>query len=67
MFFTAILIPYTDTRNLGKGSKVAASPLKITLEDANIALAAHISNASIVISVLSARNSLLYVTSRMIM
>ncbi|KAF2795190.1 amino acid permease [Melanomma pulvis-pyrius CBS 109.77] len=66
MFFIGILIPYNDPRLLGKGSKAAASPLTIALEDANIAPAAHLINALIVISVLSAGNSSLYVASRTI-
>ncbi|KAF2089575.1 amino acid permease [Saccharata proteae CBS 121410] len=66
MFFIGILIPYTDERLLGKGSKTAASPLTIALSDANIAPAAHLINALIVISVISAGNSSLYVASRTI-
>ncbi|KAF2726816.1 amino acid permease [Polyplosphaeria fusca] len=66
MFFIGILIPYTDSRLLGKGSKTAASPLTIALSDANIAPAAHLINALIVISVISAGNSSLYVASRTI-
>jgi len=66
MFFIGILIPYNDPRLLGKGSKTAASPLTISLKDANIAPAAHLINALIVISVLSAGNSSLYVASRTI-
>jgi amino acid transporter len=66
MFFIGILIPYSDPRLLGKGSKTAASPLTIALLDAQIAPAAHLINALIVISVLSAGNSSLYVASRTI-
>lgn len=66
MFFIGILIPYNDPRLLGKGSKTAASPLTIALSDAKIAPAAHLINALIVISVISAGNSSLYVASRTI-
>lgn len=66
MFFIGILIPYNDPRLLGKGSKTAASPLTIALSDAHIAPAAHLINALIVISVISAGNSSLYVASRTI-
>ena len=66
MFFIGILIPANDPRLLGKGSKAAASPLTIALSDAKIAPAAHLINALIVISVLSAGNSSLYVASRTI-
>lgn len=66
MFFIGILIPYTDSRLIGKGSKTASSPLTISMTDANIAPAAHLINALIVISVISAGNSALYVSSRTI-
>lgn len=66
MFFIGILIPYNDSRLIGKGSKTAASPLTISLQDANIAPAAYLINALIVVSVLSAGNSSLYVASRTI-
>ncbi|KAF2202393.1 amino acid permease [Delitschia confertaspora ATCC 74209] len=66
MFFIGILIPYNDERLLGQHSKTAASPLTIALKDANIAPAAHLINALIVISVISAGNSSLYVASRTI-
>jgi len=67
MFFIGILIPYTDDRLLGKGSKTASSPLTIALSDAGILPAAHLINALIVISVISAGNSSLYVASRTIL
>ncbi|EKG14307.1 Amino acid/polyamine transporter I [Macrophomina phaseolina MS6] len=66
MFFIGILIPYTDSRLIGKGSKTASSPLTISMTDANIGVAAHLINALIVISVISAGNSALYVSSRTI-
>lgn len=66
MFFIGILIPYSDPRLLGKGSRTAKSPLTIALSDAKIAPAAHLINALIVVSVLSAGNSSLYVASRTI-
>ncbi|KAF2810352.1 amino acid permease [Mytilinidion resinicola] len=66
MFFIGILIPYDDKRLLASGSGTARSPLTIALADARIAPAAHLINALIVISVLSAGNSSLYVASRTI-
>ncbi|KAK8223267.1 amino acid permease [Phyllosticta capitalensis] len=66
MFFIGMLIPYNDKRLLSGSSKTAASPLTIALEDAQIAPAAHLINALIVISVISAGNSSLYVASRTI-
>lgn len=67
MFFIGILIPYDDGRLLKGGSKAAKSPLTISLQDANVAVGAHLINALIVISVISAGNSSLYVASRTIL
>lgn len=64
MFFIGILLPYNDDRLLKGGSRTAKSPLTLALADANIAPAAHVINALIVISVISAGNSSLYVASR---
>ncbi|GLI81610.1 hypothetical protein PoHVEF18_009995 [Penicillium ochrochloron] len=64
IFFIGILIPSNDHRLLGSTSKTASSPLTIALQDAGILPAAHLINALIVISVISAGNSSLYVASR---
>lgn len=64
MFFIGILIPYDDDKLLASGSKTASSPLTISLENAGILPAAHLINGLIVISVISAGNSSLYVASR---
>ncbi|KAJ5691871.1 hypothetical protein N7462_001294 [Penicillium macrosclerotiorum] len=64
IFFIGILIPYNDKRLLDSSSKTASSPLTIALQDAGILPAAHLINALIVISVISAGNSSLYVASR---
>ena len=64
MFFIGILLPYNDKRLLASGSKTAASPLTISLEEAGVAPAASVINAVIVIAVISAGNSSLYVSSR---
>ncbi|KAM5485565.1 hypothetical protein McanCB56680_001866 [Microsporum canis] len=64
MFFIGILLPYDDKRLLSSGSKTAQSPLTIALSDAGILPAAHLINGLIVISVISAGNSSLYVASR---
>ncbi|KAA8650252.1 amino acid permease [Aspergillus tanneri] len=64
MFFIGILLPYNDKRLLGASSNAANSPLTIALQDAGILPAAHLINALIVISVISAGNSSLYVASR---
>ncbi|KAL4890599.1 amino acid permease-domain-containing protein [Aspergillus ambiguus] len=64
MFFIGILLPYNDSRLLGSSSDAASSPLTIALTDAGILPAAHLINALIVISVISAGNGSLYVASR---
>ena len=63
-FFIGILIPYDDPKLLAKGSKTAASPLTIALEEAGVDAAASVINAIIIIAVISAGNSSLYVSSR---
>lgn len=64
MFFIGILIPYDSKKLLATGSSTASSPLTIALEDAGILPAAHLINGLIVVSVISAGNSSLYVASR---
>lgn len=64
MFFIGILLPYNDPHLLGDSSKAASSPLTIALTNAGIIPAAHLINALIVISVISAGNGSLYVASR---
>lgn len=64
IFFIGILLPYNDKRLLSSSSTAASSPLTISLADAGILPAAHLINALIVISVISAGNSSLYVASR---
>ncbi|KAL9579732.1 MAG: hypothetical protein Q9212_004934 [Teloschistes hypoglaucus] len=64
MFFIGILLPWNDPDLIGKGSKTAASPLTIALSHAGIAAGASLINAVIVIAVISAGNSSLYVASR---
>ncbi|KAJ5550233.1 hypothetical protein N7535_001829 [Penicillium sp. DV-2018c] len=67
IFFIGMLIPWNDDRLLGSTSKTASSPLTISLADAGILPAAHLINALIVISVISAGNSSLYVASRTVL
>lgn len=67
MFFIGILLPYNDKHLLASGSKTAQSPLTIALDNAGIKPAAHLINGLIVISVISAGNSSLYVGSRTIL
>ena len=67
MFFIGILIPYNDPDLLAAGSRTARSPLTIALLQAGIGPAASLINGLIVISVISAGNSSLYVASRTIL
>ncbi|PGH10721.1 hypothetical protein AJ79_05312 [Helicocarpus griseus UAMH5409] len=64
MFFIGILLPYDDDRLVSAKSSSGKSPLTLALQDANIAPAAHLINGLIVISVISAGNGSLYVSSR---
>lgn len=57
-------MPYNNKELLSGDSKTASSPLTIALAEAGILPAAHLINALIVISVISAGNSSLYVGSR---
>lgn len=67
MFFIGILIPYDDKRLLSKESKTAQSPFTIALSDAGLSAGASLINAVIVIAVISAGNSSMYVSSRTIL
>ncbi|KAL8999527.1 MAG: hypothetical protein Q9169_001615 [Polycauliona sp. 2 TL-2023] len=67
MFFIGILIPYDDDRLLAAESKTAQSPFTIALSDAGLSAGASLINAVIVIAVISAGNSSMYVSSRTIL
>lgn len=60
-------MPYNEPQLLSGNSKTASSPLTIALSQAGILPAAHLINALIVVSVISAGNSSLYVGSRTIL
>ncbi|KAL9008146.1 MAG: hypothetical protein Q9173_006696 [Seirophora scorigena] len=64
VFFIGILIPWDDDNLLAAGSRTARSPFTIALSDAGINAGASLINAVIVIAVLSAGNSSLYISSR---
>ncbi|KAI4284613.1 MAG: hypothetical protein L6R35_004866 [Caloplaca aegaea] len=64
VFFIGILIPWDDGDLLAEGSRTARSPFTIALSDAGINAGASLINAVIVIAVLSAGNSSLYISSR---
>lgn len=66
IFIIACLIPYTDPHLLNKNSDVAMSPFTIIFDKVGILFAASIMNAVILTAVLSAGNSGLYATSRLL-
>lgn len=62
----AAIIPYTDPLLLNKNQSVSQSPFTIVFDRVGIAFAASIINAVILTSLLSAANSGMYTTSRML-
>ncbi|MDP9805472.1 lysine-specific permease [Trueperella bonasi] len=60
------LIPYTDPSLLNPNGDIALSPFTLVFERAGIAAAASVMNAVILTAVLSAGNSGLYVSTRML-
>ncbi len=67
IFVIGLLIPYTDP-NLVNGSleNIAVSPFTLVFEKAGLAFAASVMNAVILTSVLSAGNSGMYASTRML-
>ena len=65
-YHCVLLIPYNSDRLLSAHLKTAESPLTISLQQIGIHVAAHIINALIVLSVISAGIWSIYVTSRTI-
>ncbi|MBQ0138398.1 MAG: amino acid permease [Kurthia sp.] len=61
-----LLIPYTDSRLINDGSNVTTSPFTLVFENAGIAFAASLMNAVVLTAILSAGNSGLYASSRML-
>ncbi|KAJ9474452.1 General amino acid permease AGP3 [Pseudozyma hubeiensis] len=64
IFFIGLNVPSDDTSLVSAQSKAAASPLTIALRRGGIGAAASLINALIVLSVISAGNSSLYIASR---
>lgn len=63
----AFLVPYTDDRLLANDvTDIAASPFTLVFENAGILAAASVMNAVILTSILSAGNSGLYASTRML-
>ena len=64
IFFIGLNVPSTDENLVSATSKSASSPLTIALQRGGISAAASVINALIIISVISAGNSSLYIASR---
>lgn len=64
IFFISLNVPSDDVLLVSAKSKAAASPLTIALKRGGIGAAASLINALIILSVISAGNSSLYIASR---
>ncbi|SJX65089.1 probable AGP3-Protein of the amino-acid permease family [Sporisorium reilianum f. sp. reilianum] len=64
IFFIGLNVPSDDPQLVSARSKAAASPLTIALKRGGIGAAASLINALIILSVISAGNSSLYIASR---
>nr|CDI57129.1 probable AGP3-Protein of the amino-acid permease family [Melanopsichium pennsylvanicum 4] len=64
IFFISLNVSQNDPQLVSATSKAAASPLTIALKNGGIGAAASLINALIIISVISAGNSSLYIASR---
>lgn len=64
IFFIGLNVPSDDMQLVSAHSKAAASPLTIALKRGGIGAAASLINALIILSVISAGNSSLYIASR---
>ncbi|ETS65402.1 hypothetical protein PaG_00136 [Moesziomyces aphidis] len=64
IFFISLNVPSNDSQLVSAKSKAAASPLTIALKNGGIGAAASLINALIILSVISAGNSSLYIASR---
>ena len=64
IFFISLNVPSNDPQLVSAKSKAAASPLTIALKRGGIGAAASLINALIILSVISAGNSSLYIASR---
>ncbi len=67
IFIIACIIPYTDPQLINENSDVSMSPFTIVFDKVGILFAASVMNAVILTAVLSAGNSGLYATSRLLL
>ncbi|OEL02155.1 amino acid permease [Staphylococcus casei] len=66
IFVIGMLIPYNSAALMGGGDDVATSPFTLVFQNAGLAFAASFMNAVILTSVLSAGNSGMYASTRML-
>ncbi|MGL4667698.1 MAG: amino acid permease [Saezia sp.] len=66
IFVISMIIPYTDPRLLNENEDISISPFTLVFQNAGLLSAAVIMNAVILTSVLSAGNSGLYASTRML-
>lgn len=66
IFVISMIIPYTDPRLLNENEDISVSPFTLVFQNAGLLSAAVIMNAVILTSVLSAGNSGLYASTRML-
>jgi len=66
IFIISLLIPYTDPRLLSGEDDISVSPFALVFERAGLLSAAAVMNAVVLSSVLSAGNSGMYASSRML-
>ncbi|QLL31242.1 hypothetical protein HG536_0B01030 [Torulaspora globosa] len=66
LFFVGLLVPYNDPRLASTSAVIASSPFVISIENAGTKVLPHIFNAVVMITILSAANSNVYVGSRVL-
>lgn len=66
IFIIGMLIPYNSSALMGGGDSIATSPFTLVFKNAGLAFAASFMNAVILTSVLSAGNSGMYASTRML-
>lgn len=66
LFFVGLLVPYNDPRLASESAVIASSPFVISIENAGTKVLPHIFNAVVMITIISAANSNVYVGSRVL-
>ncbi|SCU81040.1 LADA_0B10880g1_1 [Lachancea dasiensis] len=67
LFFIGLLVPYNDEKLTSSASYVASSPFIIAIENSGTKVLPHIFNAVVLITIISAANSNVYVSSRVLL